>query len=370
MDVQQTPHIDINSLDPPTPCADYTSENPEVDYIIPPPPEFADLVPAAPPSLFPSEKAEAEEVFNDSELMDQMNIPWLQDECSAPTSVGDDDDNDSACLNPDRLALDYIDYCYQNQYCPLCDETFRADLDLHFINHHPEYYDQFNQRGYGAIEVANMTIEELSSAHNRVQVKFGVKNLEQLNISDLRVLFKSTEAKVKRVIKSELNKRKNIKVFMNMMCLMVDNKTGEEHRAGFTSFAHVLLRDSQLPWLWHMLTSKLERRLEDYTRKKTGLTLQSVLAFEFTIATYRPLFGAKYMELPFPLNTKTHTFVNIRNDIKTPDEAEKKCFLWSVLAHDQLGGVKYLDDRNRHRSRYNTNPFKYMDDVTTSTMMG
>ena len=58
--MQQAPHIDINSLDLPTPC---TSENPEVDYIIPPPPKFAELVPAAPPSLLPSEKAEAEEVF-------------------------------------------------------------------------------------------------------------------------------------------------------------------------------------------------------------------------------------------------------------------------------------------------------------------
>jgi len=274
----------------------------------------------------------------DAQLMDALLEPSPEaDQCHPPSTSGVAwEELDSA--DPSRLTADFIDECYRTNYCVFCDENFGVnpgDLDFHLIQNHAEYYDEVQaQRGYGLEEIS-IKIKEQSSAHNRVQVKYAAEDLDNLQISDLNVLFKNTEAQVKSIIKAELSMRKNIKVFMNMKCLLIDDKSGEEHVAGFTTFAHSLLRSGQIPWLWITLTSKLERRLEDYTRLKTGLRLEKILKFQFTIATYRPLFGGKFMDLPYPLNLKTKTFVNIRNNT-TLDEMQNKCFLWSVLAHSSM----------------------------------
>ena len=342
-----------SSLQPPPPISIQSSSQEEIiDPILSPPPQFQDA----------NHIQESRKIMSDAKLMDALLEPWPEaewDQCHDPSDSVAWEELDSA--DPNRLAADFIDECYRTNYCVLCDEKFGVnpeDLDFHLIQNHAEYYDEVQvQRGYGIGEEISIKIKEQSSAHNRVQVKYGAENLDNLQVSDLNVLFKNTEAQVKSVIKTELSTRKNIKVFMNLKCLLIDDKSGEEHVAGFTTFAHSLLRPGQIPWLWIALTSKLERRLEDYTRLKTGLRLEKILKFQFTIATYRPLFGGKFMNLPYPLSLKTKTFVNIRNSA-TLDEMQNKCFLWSVLAHNELGGSKFEQDHNRVRR--NSDPLSYV----------
>ena len=143
----------------------------------------------------------------DAKLMDALLEPWPEaecDQCHDPSISTDSaawEELDSA--DPNRLAADFIDECYRTNYCVLCDEKFGVnpeDLDFHLIQNHAEYYDEVQvQRGYGIGEEISIKIKEQSSAHNRVQVKYGAENLDNLQVSDLNVLFKNTEAQVKSV---------------------------------------------------------------------------------------------------------------------------------------------------------------------------
>ena len=58
--------------------------------------------------------------------------------------------------------------------------------------------------------------------------------------------------------------------------------------------------------------------------------------------------GSSYIATPEILKSKKG-IVNIDNSEVTVDGNHEKCFLWSVLAHEKLAGLK--PDINNHRGR-------------------
>ena len=64
---------------------------------------------------------------------------------------------------------------------------------------------------------------------------------------------------------------------------------------------------------------------QEFQRECSGWILDHVEKVEIHTATYEPLMGTSYIELP-PHLRKSTSIVNIQNK-------DNKCFLWSVLAH-------------------------------------
>ncbi len=99
--------------------------------------------------------------------------------------------------------------------------------------------------------------------------------------------------------------------------------------------------------------------MEGFTCEKSGWNLDHIDAYNFVVSTYKPIGVGTYIPLPFPLD-KTHgTILNIENARRTSDNDHLKCFLWSVLAHENLCGVIDDGNRNRHRIDKKVDTYKH-----------
>lgn len=83
------------------------------------------------------------------------------------------------------------------------------------------------------------------------------------------------------------------------------------------------------------------KKIEEYQRNSSGWIYQFIDTFYVNIASYQPLKGSSYVELPSELKL-SHACVNIKN-------TDNKCFKWCLLAHlhpaakDANRTSKYLD---------------------------
>ncbi|CAC5365506.1 unnamed protein product [Mytilus coruscus] len=67
------------------------------------------------------------------------------------------------------------------------------------------------------------------------------------------------------------------------------------------------------------------KSFDEYIARGSGWTLKQVINMELHTIQFRPIGGSSYFRIPETLE-KSHAIINIKND-------DKKCFLWSVLAH-------------------------------------
>ena len=64
---------------------------------------------------------------------------------------------------------------------------------------------------------------------------------------------------------------------------------------------------------------------DEVERKRSGWLIHKIVNIQIHTATYDPLMGSSYIDLPKKIK-KTKAVINIQNN-------DDKCFLWSVLAH-------------------------------------
>jgi len=146
----------------------------------------------------------------------------------------------------------------------------------------------------------------------------------------------SIKDSVRNVLESELQQRKNIKIFCSIMVEFEKVDPCEldkvlELTRGFTSFAHALLSMQMFSKFWH-IPRDFSDYIEDFTVERSGWKVRNIRDFQMVIVTYRPLFGGNYIPLPRELQEVKQVCLNIDNSEVTPDGDHLKCFLWSVLA--------------------------------------
>ena len=96
--------------------------------------------------------------------------------------------------------------------------------------------------------------------------------------------------------------------------------------------------DDAIPEVFQTISNKFQ----EFQREGLGWTLDHVEKVEVYTATYEPLMGTSYIELPWSI-ANTKSIVNIKNK-------DNKCFLWSVLAH--LHPAPYNKQRLSHYTEY------------------
>ena len=237
--------------------------------------------------------------------------------------------------------------------CPMCDEFYenRDLLEQHFLNFHPEFYNNFipNQKGGGASSKFNIR-EKLNSHRGAVRTyEVDMTDNEIINVEEF---FDCIRGPCIDILTTEQASRKNYKLFFSLKIRFVKhNPDGVESEvvAAFTSFAHCVLHPSMIPRTFHLIFQTLDSQVEAYTGAKSGLTIEEIQKCEFVVSTYHPTRGGSYIELPYPLSEKLCCLLNIDNHQRTIDGEELKCFVWSVLAHKDFGGADLIKNPNRSR---------------------
>ena len=111
----------------------------------------------------------------------------------------------------------------------------------------------------------------------------------------------------------------------------------------FTSTCHQLLNDFEINGQVNDAIDKVKHDFENFLKNGSGWALDKVLRVYVNIGKYKPLKGSSYIPLPKEISNPMQGILNINN-------ADNKCFIWSVLA--SIHPANELRSRVEHYTGY------------------
>jgi hypothetical protein len=205
------------------------------------------------------------------------------------------------------------------------------------------------------------SIKERSAKKSKGQVGSGnraalqnnamVETFTPTHSHDILAALKELEPDIIDYLQQQL--KTPIKWYINMECIFKkitvdgEGKTSEvmnnifQASKTYASTQPYEIQES-IPEVFQTISGKFQ----EFQREGSGWILEEVVSIEVHTATYEPLVGSSYLDLPQAI-AKTKCIINIQNK-------DDKCFLWSVLAHLHPASK----DKNRV-SKYK----EYMDEL-------
>jgi hypothetical protein len=241
---------------------------------------------------------------------------------------------------------------FRSKTCPSCKNVFssRPELEMHILELHPTFYNSLQVGGNDNDDGNPIIPIKLDlETHGKDCVTRFAADLTNVECDDISQLFSSCQGELVRVLEAQLQKRKNYKCFfqIDVQFTKYVNGVPENITRGFTSFAHTILNKIMIPRTLLLALEKIESQIESFTSERSGWRVQKIAKFQFVLSTYSPLGGGTYIPLPHPLDEKRDCLLNIDNSA-TPDGDQDKCFLYSVLAHENICGIP-ASNRNKNK---------------------
>jgi len=228
---------------------------------------------------------------------------------------------------------------YKKWFCPLCKIQFKKNdlLSEHMYRVHGD--SQSKQRGQG---FSHIKLKLKTTSHQKALVKYEYEQGEE-EIDDLRVYMDLLYGPSFDVVKGEKKSRGGMKIWTSIRVLFEKQVEGQDKpdqiRRAFTSFPHRILDMNFFANIWDSMEEHFDEQIKMFTCLKSGWKVKNIYDYNLLIGTYKPLFGSSYIPLPDELSSKRGCILNINNSKESLDNDHQKCFLWSVLAHPEIGGI-------------------------------
>lgn len=133
-------------------------------------------------------------------------------------------------------------------------------------------------------------------------------------------------ATVNELIRKSLSKHNALKVNMELFVSYYLPKNNEKSIKSFNVQFTTVFHNTDLPSFYKEFCEKLISKCSEFEQSESGWAIESVNYLELNINKYNPLRAGTYIKLPNKIqNTKSCININNVND--------KKCFLWSIIAH-------------------------------------
>ncbi|ODM91771.1 hypothetical protein Ocin01_14912 [Orchesella cincta] len=242
---------------------------------------------------------------------------------------------------------------YRNRKCIFCNNCFDSvsSLEEHLFQIHNEFYQDSNGLIGGSSSRANSDdqsdVEFIKDSFLMNTAVEYYANVEDFGFKSPDDLFSYVYNKVMDILLLELELRKSFKVsiLLEVLFSKVVPETNQKEFTSpppvFRSFSHAILNSSMIPKLIQIVSNKFTSEMEYFNLERSGWVVEHIISLELKILQYTPLKASGYMPTPPLLRMKEASgcLLNIRNDEITSDGDHLKCFAFSILAADSIGGL-------------------------------
>lgn len=260
---------------------------------------------------------------------------------------------------------DFNSSIYRKRACIVCGEKYSsvADLERHLLESHSYWQEQTE-----ASLVGGSTDRESDIKFTKKDFIDGVFTEYTADCSDLQIkncedLLSFIFEDILEVLQNELRRKRSMKSSIAIETLFSkhDISSGNdvltEPMPVFNSFQHAIFNQSMIPRFIRIVCAKITQDHEFFTALRSGWNVVYIANITLKVIQIAPITGGSYIDLPIALKHKERsgTILNIFNPA---DEygSENLCFVYSVLAHDDIAGLK-----GKHRSRTWRNVSSYRD---------
>jgi len=195
-----------------------------------------------------------------------------------------------------------------------------------------------------------------------------MKSLKKINRDEILFL-NSKKHVVEKILESEINNRKSIKITLLLYCILVkqnfddkdvqtSHKMKDEPKSQLNEIEQIVFFEG---WIHSSsfqnaqeiynkydisknvkkLFKKLKKEYDKFTAKGSGLKLKEIKYLQVNSIKFKPFKGASYIDLP-PRIKNSKACINVKNE-------DNKCFLWSVLSCIHH---KDIDDHHSRVAKY------------------
>lgn len=261
---------------------------------------------------------------------------------------------------------------YRKRICIVCGlkHSSVADLERHMLEIH-DFWKENNEnqltgsgeaKSVGDVESVGDVVFEQKDFVDEVYTEYFAE-CAHLNMKTCEDIFSFLFNDIEVLLISELKRKKSIKASIAVETLFskVDVNTGKdilsEPPPVFNSFQHAIFNTSMIPRFIRTICTKINLDHEFFTALRSGWNTVHITNITLKVIQISPIKGGTYIDLPLSLKYKEKSgcIVNIFNP---PDEfgSQDLCFIYSVLAHDDIAGLK-----GKNRSRHCRNVENYKD---------
>jgi len=250
---------------------------------------------------------------------------------------------------------------FRSRQCYICKDSFQSvsELEKHLLVKHPEFYKDTSKY----LVVCGETSSSVNAAEdiqfikqtflNNVSVEY-FAFVDDLNLKSPDDLFSYVYGNLVNILSEELIQRKSYKasIYMEALFSKVNPETNEKEFTTpmpiFRSFQHAVLNQSMIPKLIDIVSNKFLTEIEYFNLERSGWNIEFIASVELKIINFKPLKASSYVPTPLLLKMKESSgcILNVKNDEITADGDHLKCFAYSILSSDFIGGL--AKDKNRH----------------------
>lgn len=221
----------------------------------------------------------------------------------------------------------------QKRMCGPCQIRFNsiAELQQHIYSTHQ---DEVNAEKNFTQETADpMSVQITRNVLNETYSVYEV-DLTNVEAYDLDGIFCALKNTIFKTLRSILEKKKNFKVQfdLSMQFLKEDGDKVSHKFVPMESFMFTIMNEFEIQQVYNLAREQYNVRIENFEENGSGLILQRINGFKFTILDVGNILGGKAVkELPEILRSKYYTLVNV-------PAHDDLCFKRSILAHSDIKG--------------------------------
>ena len=171
--------------------------------------------------------------------------------------------------------------------------------------------------------------------------------------------------KNKEILIEFLNKNKNVKVSLVLVCVMeqqlIDkdgNYVFKEDKAYFKSDQVMVLKSTNIERLINKSVEQINDHLDTYLQNGSGWYFKFITELQINVVEYKPAKGSSYIDLPLWIKHKK-AIINMKNK-------DELCFIWCILRylHPKPRDNERVADLRKYLNELNTKGIKFPMSVT------
>ena len=152
------------------------------------------------------------------------------------------------------------------------------------------------------------------------------------NRYDVNIFFAEQRGRIESILRKELRTRRGIRVFFSLPAqfsrlIRSGDARAQKKTINYTFHTDVspIHNEPDIQYVVDNSIAIFNSQIDEFLRDGSGWLFDFISSLGINIVTFNPLAGSSYIETPEFLFRKK-AIINIKNE-------DKKCFLWSVLAH-------------------------------------
>ena len=182
---------------------------------------------------------------------------------------------------------------------------------------------------------------ELSIAKNKIAFSgYGRSyKIEIVDKRDVIAQLKSSESSIIELFKDLLIELKVFKYHITLAVLLIKTKSNGEIEYSLVYFNSLTKTVIVLDHKLNESFQEMIYRSEIWVSNGSGCIVEEIISQFLNVISYLPLSGSTYIKLPKELDHPMKGLINIKNN-------DNKCFLWCMVRHLNLEGVKLCRIKN------------------------